>query len=205
VAKGETLLVEKPLIRLTPRLGSPAVRWYDEPGRVQAALGTLSCAAPKKTLTTWFDAQLDQAVCTNAFTLKCTAGSIHSYVFHRVSRFNHSCSPNAVLVCNPTAEHACIYATRDVPAGVELTLNYGADGALPERQQHLRTCFGFNCACARCTAEARHSTSEARGRTAGRAPSDGPPARPASSLSRAPSTVLDQDAETLLRMLAKHR
>ncbi len=154
VGRGEPLLVEKPLIRLTPNIGGPRERWYGEPDVVRKALGTLSRAGPQKTLTTFFDKHLDPVISTNSFTLSCALGGIHSYVFRKISRINHSCDPNAALFWDADAETATVRATRAIAAGAEVTINYGAMGNRDERRRHLRLCFGFDCACPRCSADA---------------------------------------------------
>ena len=192
IAKGEELIVEVPLIRLTPRLGRPQAKWYGEQTKAQAVLRTLDRSAPKKTLGTWFDPQLDPAIFTNAFTLKCTSKCIHSYVFNRISRFNHSCDANAVLVWNADMERATVYALRVIPAGAEVTLNYGADGNVDERRQHLIACFGFHCICALCKREDRSESSVESTQSLSRA--------------RAQQKAKDlmMDASALHRLLAKH-
>lgn len=150
----ESLLVEKPLIRLTPNIGGPLVQWYDEPERVRASLGTLSRAAPQKTLGTFFDKDLDPVLSTNCFTLESSSGEYHSYCFRQISRFNHSCDPDAVVVWDPATEAATVRTVRAIPNGQEITINYGAIGGRRERSRHLKACFGFDCRCAKCAAEA---------------------------------------------------
>lgn len=83
---------------------------------------------------------------------------MHSYVFPRVSRFNHSCAPSAVMIFDDESETAVVRATENVPRGRELLINYGAMGDLQKRQEFLRTCFKFDCTCERCTAEQQQST-----------------------------------------------
>ena len=154
IASGEALLIEKPLIRLTPNIGRPIPKWYGDPQRARMALGNLSRAGPKKTVATWFEEELDPVISTNSFTLEDKAGSCHSFVFHNISRFNHSCDPSAVLIWDPDTEKATVRAIRDIKPGCEITLNYGAVGSRAQRAAHLKMCFGFNCTCSRCTSEA---------------------------------------------------
>jgi len=66
----------------------------------------------------------------------------------------HPKSTDRVLcLCHP---RSTVRATRDISPGVEVTINYGAEGDVAQRQQYLQTCFGFSCTCARCQAEQAH-------------------------------------------------
>ena len=155
IRKGETLLTEKPLVRLTPNIGCPIEKYFGEKSEVRAKLARLSrCAGPPLEYT-WWDPDLDAVCNTNSFTL-ASGGSVHSYVFLNLSRLNHSCDPNSVMVFNGDSEVACLRATRDIPRGTELCINYGADGEVGERRAHLRKCFGFICMCELCKHEERH-------------------------------------------------
>ena len=154
IARGEPIFVEKPLIRLTPEIGGAIERWYGDPDIAKVALSTLSRAGPTKTKLTYFDKDLDPVICTNSFTLSSADGSFHSFVFRKISRLNHSCEPNAVFVWDPDAETATVSATRTIATGAEVLINYGAKGNRDDRQRHLKKCFGFDCECPRCCAEA---------------------------------------------------
>ncbi|KAI2602232.1 hypothetical protein GGR54DRAFT_531612 [Hypoxylon sp. NC1633] len=73
------------------------------------------------------------------------------YLLH--SRMNHSCIPNSTV---PTTNGIIItsYATRDIPAGEEITICYGTgDGTDYEartRQERMQA-LGFVCDCKACT------------------------------------------------------
>ena len=73
-------------------------------------------------------------------------------VFHRTSRINHSCVPNAQGNFDDTLSRFNIHATRDIKTDEELTLNYlverGAERA--SRQSELLTRYGFACDCPAC-------------------------------------------------------
>ena len=153
---GEMLLVEKPLVRLTPDIGQPGEHYFDDPVRVKKLLATLSGSAGPPLEWEWWDASLDAVCNTNSFTLSSPRGGpSHSYVFLHLSRFNHSCDPNALMIFDGDTEIACVRTTRDIPAGAEVCINYGAEGDLATRRKHLLRCFGFTCECSVCVKEAR--------------------------------------------------
>tara|TARA_B110000046_G_scaffold155145_1_gene165355 strand:- start:231 stop:617 length:387 start_codon:yes stop_codon:yes gene_type:complete len=122
----------------------------------------LKAARSDAVLAAWFHRELDDIINTNAFTL-IKDGSIHSYVFPGISRFNHSCAPSAMMIFDDESETAVVRATENVPCGREVLINYGAMGDLQTRQHFLHTCFKFDCNCERCTAEQQTRTS-GRGR-----------------------------------------
>jgi len=75
---------------------------------------------------------------------KCTA------VYQTISRFNHSCYPNAVF-----CDHE-VRSIRDIKEGDEITISYLAQSKLrsySERQRELQQGFGFTCTCRLCAAE----------------------------------------------------
>ncbi len=95
--------------------------------------------------------------------------------------FNHSCAPNLYFDSMPmwpagsnrTAGHGVpraaplcgeeagcdtaafsLVSLLDVPCGAELTIAYtGVDSGVAQRRAHLLEYYGFECKCARCTAE----------------------------------------------------
>ena len=151
--RGDVLVAESPLVRLTPNLGRPDVKWFDDERHARSLLAGLSRSAGNPTKWKWWDKDLDAVVNTNSFTQE-SGGMVHSYVFNQVSRFNHSCCANARMIFDGDRELATVRVQRDVAPGTEITINYGATGSLSERQQHLRTCFGFTCTCELCAREA---------------------------------------------------
>jgi uncharacterized protein len=54
---------------------------------------------------------------------------------------NHSCAPNCEAV--PEDEHVWLIATRDIPAGEEITFNYGYD--LVDYREHPCCCGATGC------------------------------------------------------------
>jgi SET domain len=72
-------------------------------------------------------------------------------VFETISRINHSCRPNVVQSWNPLLEKETVYAVRNIPAGTEICTAYHVGGPSSERQQILKTYFGFTCTCPLCS------------------------------------------------------
>lgn len=70
--------------------------------------------------------------------------------------FNHSCSPNVMAEdCDATSMQAIrVVTTAAVRAGEELFLSYiPLDLPLSARQNLLKACYNFTCACVRCEKE----------------------------------------------------
>ena len=155
VRAGDVLLKpERPLVRLTPEIGKPIEHFFGEPpARAKAKLATLSRTAGPPLRWTWWDKDLDSVVNTNSFTQEGPDGGVHSYVFLHLSRFNHSCDANAVMIFDGPSETAIVRSLRDIPARHEVTINYGTSGGVSERREQLRTKFGFECYCTRCKLE----------------------------------------------------
>lgn len=77
------------------------------------------------------------------------------FVFSRVSRFNHSCLPNAQHAIDFTTLRMEIYAVEPIPSNKEIAIEY-LPGLLTltraERSDALRESFGFpRCLCTACT------------------------------------------------------
>lgn len=65
---------------------------------------------------------------------------------------NHSCYPTTCVAYDTTG-HQCFIACRDISEGDELTHAYVDGGVVTEvRRERIRSCYGFECACERCTA-----------------------------------------------------
>jgi len=77
-------------------------------------------------------------------------------VYLWLSRANHSCSPNAVRMV-VADKIIAVVALRPIGAGEEICITYVLEQTLfmptLERQRRMRSMFGFDCACARCTDE----------------------------------------------------
>ena len=70
-----------------------------------------------------------------------------------ISFVNHDCEPNLAVLIGPEG-HLALTARRAVAAGEELTITY-LDSSAPvhARRGKLLHGYGFECACARCTAQ----------------------------------------------------
>ena len=88
---------------------------------------------------------------TNAFQMD----SDRSGIFLEISRFNHSCLPNARNSWNPDINRMRVYALRDIAFGDEIFVSYLASrnvygSSRAERQTGLMEKNMFTCACAAC-------------------------------------------------------
>jgi SET domain-containing protein len=75
-----------------------------------------------------------------------------------LSRFNHSCAPNAKVPTGGAGETLRCYATKDVAAGEEITISYSVDFEAMtsvERQEALKWRNVARCRCAVCTGPGR--------------------------------------------------
>ena len=86
---------------------------------------------------------------------RCFPPHTGSAVFPLVSLMNHSCEPN-VQVIYLESNAAVAIALRGIADGEELCIQYvSAEAPLEERRRELRRRYGFECACALCTSQAR--------------------------------------------------
>ena len=73
-------------------------------------------------------------------------------LFERLSRINHSCSPN--MARENEGDSAFLFALKDVQNGEELTISYLSDAALEmstdKRRAEVKAKFNFWCACDLC-------------------------------------------------------
>lgn len=91
----------------------------------------------------------------SASDLKTTpspTSAIELALFPAIARINHSCDPNAQANYHPLNRTFNIHATKDIPAGEEVSINY-----LPEHGQlraqrvaKLEDSYGFTCNCPAC-------------------------------------------------------
>ena len=82
---------------------------------------------------------------TNTFT---------NSVYLQMSRFNHSCHPNAEMSCHMD-NTADVRALRKINQGEEITICYTNDTSLwsrEERQAELKNVYNFDCNCEGCDA-----------------------------------------------------
>lgn len=93
---------------------------------------------------------------TNSFRTGYHDGNNPFYsLFTEVSRLNHDCRPTCAYYFDHTDFRHKVLAVRDIAAGEELTIAY-YDPLQPRsvRQEKLQHEWGFQCSCARCSADA---------------------------------------------------
>ena len=90
---------------------------------------------------------------TKIWQIKLTNG-FHNGVFLKMSRFNHSCWPNAEYFWNTDTGTRDLRAVRTVLQGEEILLDYRQPWTLTreERRNSLRENFNFDCCCIVCNA-----------------------------------------------------
>jgi len=77
-------------------------------------------------------------------------------IYHKLSRVNHSCNPNAVVVEDPSGENddvSILKAACDIKAGDEIHISYLGKylfSSYPIRQRLLKANKHFVCQCVRC-------------------------------------------------------
>ncbi|PBK64330.1 SET domain-containing protein [Armillaria solidipes] len=76
----------------------------------------------------------------------------HHAVFLKISRCNHSCSPNAHWKWDPASFSLTLEAVRDIGPREEITIQY-IDSTVDREQRldKLRTWYNFDCLCPSCT------------------------------------------------------
>jgi hypothetical protein len=149
IARGTRLLAEPPLTLEGPALPS-----------VEEQLAVLDAAERARFFSLAQEERLyghtttvDGIVGTNGIPF-LNGDDDYGGVFPVASRFNHSCAASAIYQWNGFLGRLTVHAARDVARGEELTFNYDGFGSVfarrEIRQAHLRTTFGFGCACAKC-------------------------------------------------------
>ena len=144
IAAGQLLLQEWPLLQLRPDGAGRYDGTYDgERERARALLSTLSSAKPGA-------GDLGGVIETNGIVVNHGQPGAFTVVNLMISRCNHSCAPNAVFVWDAVLELGRLDAKRPIPAGTEVTINYGAHGGRMRRQRILSQRFNFMCECELC-------------------------------------------------------
>lgn len=153
--RGDLIIAEAPLF---------SIRKQDDGGpidlkSVAAAVNSLSSEEVQKYVSLK-NADVDGGRYTNPFsgiysTNAYQTGSGSSGIFLEISRFNHSCSPNARTSWNPDINRMRVYALRDIALGDEIFVSYLASrnvygSSRAERQTRLTSRYMFTCACAAC-------------------------------------------------------
>ena len=75
-------------------------------------------------------------------------------IYDKLSRANHSCNPNAVVVQGETVDLSILKAACPISKGSEITISYigkALYAGFPIRQRKLRMEKHFECKCTRCT------------------------------------------------------
>ena len=82
-----------------------------------------------------------------------------SYLFHDISRINHSCSPNCLLTINYIDKTCEIIAIKKIHKNDEITSNY-INNDIPmlykHRKEYIYNKWGFNCICSLCNKDNRN-------------------------------------------------
>ncbi|GJE85144.1 SET domain-containing protein [Phanerochaete sordida] len=161
--RGETVLAEPPLFTqgLVRSAASVRAALAQCPPEAQHAFWELhNCHPARGSALGTFE--------TNV--LPCGANDAHGRVaprggvFATAARLNHGCAPNVNNAWDAARGVLVLRALRDIAAGEELTLGYGALLARREdRRAELRAKFGFECACEVCVLEGKaRAASDAR-------------------------------------------
>ena len=145
LAAGECLLQEEPLLKLTP---DGAGRYdgtyaFGDRERARGLLRTLSAAKSGA-------GDLGGVIETNGIVVNHGQTSAFTVVQLMISRCNHSCAPNAAFSWDDELMVGRLITKHPIPAGTEVTINYGAKGNREMRQQFLFDRFNFECACPLC-------------------------------------------------------
>jgi hypothetical protein len=90
--------------------------------------------------------------------------SFHNGVCLKMSRFNHSCRPNAEYFWNRETGTRDARAVREIGRGEEITLGYRQMWTLTreERRRSLKENFNFDCCCEACDITEEEAEREAR-------------------------------------------
>jgi len=90
---------------------------------------------------------------SGSFTSKYMHTSETGMVFLNISRITHSCSPNCAYSFNNDKNEGRLYAIKNIKAGDEITISYGAGMSVPlnQRRAQLKLERGFDCLCELCS------------------------------------------------------
>ncbi|KAF1970498.1 SET domain-containing protein, partial [Bimuria novae-zelandiae CBS 107.79] len=162
IPRGTRILAEKPLVALRSGQRPSDILGYakklDEKSREQLLGLSWHPGSGIKRLGRWSEA-LGWAVRnrrTKAIdaTMKAASSSAayELALFPVIARINHSCLPNAQANYHPLHRTFNVHATRDIPAGEEVSINYLPEvGQLQgQRVAKLEEGYGFTCNCPAC-------------------------------------------------------
>ena len=160
IKRGQRIFAEPPVLTLDDLAGEYGNRNL-KPKQVKEALAKLSpkdqarfmklknCFEGDKTRPQYGNEPLLGRVQTNGFGAPPTHDMV---IFDKLSRFNHSCRPNAVFSWNEVLLHGVIFALSDIKAGEEIFVDYGVGGVTwAERRVSLKRRFNFYCGCEICS------------------------------------------------------
>ncbi|KAF8591720.1 SET domain-containing protein [Ramaria rubella] len=103
-------------------------------------------------------------IATNGIKISLKGGTEdYAGLFPTISRVNHSCGPNSAWRFNYNTFTLCLYATRNIPSGTEITAAYlspGWSGA--KRLYELNRRYKFTCTCPYCTGPSSANSDLAR-------------------------------------------
>ncbi|CAK4699536.1 unnamed protein product [Aphanomyces euteiches] len=86
------------------------------------------------------------------FTSDVFPDSTGMALFPTFSMLNHSCDPNCAIAYVGDSASITVFATKPIASGEELTISYiDHNQAVYERQDELKSRYGFTCVCARCS------------------------------------------------------
>ncbi|KAG7443859.1 uncharacterized protein BT62DRAFT_921526 [Guyanagaster necrorhizus] len=150
IPAGGTVLVEHPLLVMPHRRGSFAIasllEMVDPKGKTE--LMNLANAFP-------LEEKLGGIVRTNSLVgIEMGGGAEEEYrgVFLKLSRCNHSCSPNAHWTWDPASFSLTLEAVRPIAPHEEITIQYiDVCGSRAQRREELRMWFNFECVCPACS------------------------------------------------------
>ena len=153
INRGEIIIAERPLVKRDEDVRTGQTHEYSGGNREDALNKLLTlCQASKGK-----DA-VERVLKANSFVVQEGAYTRFPVrwtrlAFLNISRVNHSCSPNAEFVYHAADATATVKALKPIAPGDEVCINYGAEGALSERQDFLSRSFEFDCRCERCVQE----------------------------------------------------
>ncbi|KAL8948105.1 MAG: hypothetical protein Q9222_005684 [Ikaeria aurantiellina] len=86
--------------------------------------------------------------------LPCNDDQTEGAIFANASLINHSCRANCSVCFNAEDGIAAVYATRNITAGEELTINYVFGLTSAVRADKLKRLFDITCSCDLCSSPA---------------------------------------------------
>jgi len=153
IRDGELLVLECPVLKLAGSFKDRFKRSQKAQPKLQASFNKLS-AENKANIMDLASVEepktLASIFCTNA--VPAGNGSDVGLLCPVISRFNHSCSPNALFHWIEHVEAEAVRAVCPIPTGSEICVSYiDLEDSTLGRQQSLQDKFGFTCTCPACS------------------------------------------------------